>query len=85
MRERILSGWTFKRGLYVTLGIIVIIQSVTQHQWFGVVLGSYFAAMGLFSFGCAGGNCFSGYCSTKTPKYNKQEIEDIRFEEVKSK
>jgi len=85
MKQRILNGWNFKRGLYVVLGIVVIIQAATQQQWFGVVFGSYFAAMGIFSFGCASGNCFGGNCATPTSKNHTQDIEDIKFEKVKSK
>jgi len=57
MKERILTGWTFVRALYLAIGIIIIIRSAMQQQWFGVLFGGYFAAMGLFSFGCAAGNC----------------------------
>jgi hypothetical protein len=57
MKERILTGWTFTRVLFVVIGIVTITQSVLSHQWFGVAFGSYFASMGLFAFGCAAGNC----------------------------
>lgn len=85
MKQRILMGWTFKRGLYVTLGLIVIVQSVTQQQWFGTILGAYFTAMGIFAFGCASGDCFSGNCNTEIKNQNNQSIENINFEEVKTK
>ncbi len=26
-------------------------------QWYAIAIGVYFAAMGLFAFGCAAGNC----------------------------
>jgi hypothetical protein len=45
------------RGIYLVMGIFVIIQSLWMHQWLGVLFGIYFASMGLFSFGCAAGNC----------------------------
>ena len=56
MRDRILKNWTLSRGFYVLIGTLVIIQSYMDKQWFGVAFGGYFAAMGLFSFGCASGN-----------------------------
>lgn len=31
------------------MGIAVIVQSVMSQQWFGVVIGGYFASMGLFA------------------------------------
>lgn len=57
MKKRLLTNWTFTRALYLIMGIAVIIQFVTSRQWMGAVLGGYIAAMGLFGFGCAGGNC----------------------------
>lgn len=57
MKTRILTNWTFSRALYLVLGIIIIIQSVMGQQWYAIAIGVYFAAMGLFAFGCAAGNC----------------------------
>jgi hypothetical protein len=72
MKERILKNWTLTRALFLVLGTIIIIQSILSQQWFGVLFGSYFASMGLFSFGCAAGNCYSGSCATAPRKH--QEI-----------
>ncbi len=62
-----MTGWNFRRGLYVVLGSLVMIQSVIAREWAGVGLGAYFASMGVFAFGCAGGNCFGGSCAVNTP------------------
>lgn len=63
MKARILSGWTFTRALYLIIGILIIIQSLMEKEWLGAAFGGYFAAMGLFAFGCASGSCFQGNCS----------------------
>jgi hypothetical protein len=81
MKYRILSNWTFTRALYLGIGIAVIVQSVVNQQYFGAIFGGYFAAMGLFAFGCASGNCFGGNCSVE-PK-QKSTFQDVDFEEVK--
>ena len=83
MRERILTGWTFMRFFYLLMGIMIIIQSAIMKQWFGIAFGGYFAAMGLFSFGCASGNCFGGTCVTNVKTENKEKLEDITYEEIK--
>ena len=83
MKERILTGWTFTRGLYLIMGILVIIQSAMQQQWFGVLFGGYFASMGLFAFGCAAGNCLGGNCAVETQQKTNTTIQDVDFEEVK--
>lgn len=85
MKTRILTGWTFTRGLYLVMGSFLIIQSAIQEQWLGVLFGSYFAAMGLFAFGCAAGNCLGGNCSTEPQQKRGTSIQDVEFEEVKTK
>lgn len=57
MKDRILKGWTFQRGLYLVLGLFLMIHSAIDGLWPGILFGGYFAAMGFFAFGCAGGNC----------------------------
>ena len=83
MKERILTNGTFTRALYIIMGITVIIQSAMTNQWSGVVFGVYFASMGLFAFGCAAGNCYGGSCATE--EKTTTTIQDVDFEEVKSK
>ncbi len=85
MWERIFSNWTFTRALYLILGIVVIIESITSHQWFGLGIGGYFAAMGLFAFGCAAGNCYGGNCAAEPQQKITSSNQDIDFEEIKSK
>lgn len=85
MKERILTGLTFTRGFYLVMGVLIIIQSIMQQQWFGVLIGGYFASMGLFAFGCAAGNCFGRNCAVE-PKYKTNKtIQNVDFEEVKTK
>lgn len=57
MKEKLLSGWTFGRLLYLLMGSFLVIQSFQDRQWVGVIFGAYFASMGLFAFGCAAGQC----------------------------
>lgn len=85
MKERILTNWTFMRALYLLMGIAVIVQAVMSQQWFGVLIGGYFASMGLFAFGCAAGNCYSGNCAMEQKQKLNTTIQDVEFEEVKTK
>lgn len=57
MRERILTGWSIQRAAYLVIGLFVMIMFAIDKQWAGILLGGYFAAMGMFGFGCAAGNC----------------------------
>lgn len=60
-----MSGWSFRRVIYLLMGILIIIQAVGIAQWWGMALGFYFAAMGLFGFGCAGGQCAVPYAQNR--------------------
>jgi len=84
IKQRILTGWTFTRVLYLGLGAAVIINSATSQQWFGVLFGAYFASMGIFAFGCAAGNCFGRSCNSRPVQHQKTEVQEIEFEEVKT-
>jgi hypothetical protein len=84
MKERILTGWTLTRVLYLVMGTYIVVQSVLEQQWIGILLGGYFASMGLFAFGCAAGNCGVGY-SEGQKNQDSANFEDVVFEEVKGK
>ncbi|WP_373553554.1 hypothetical protein [Haliscomenobacter sp.] len=84
MKERILNGWTLTRVLYLVMGSYIVVQSVLDHQWIGILLGGYFAAMGLFAFGCAAGNCGVNYSAGRKSQ-GAGDFEEVVFEEVKAK
>jgi hypothetical protein len=84
MKERITKGWTFTRVLYLALGAFVVAQSIMQQQWLGILLGGYFASMGLFAFGCAAGGCFGGNCGHLPAHGNQPIAKDVEFEELKT-
>lgn len=84
MKERILSNWTFRRFLYLAMGLFMVIESIRTQQWFGLLFGGYFAAMGLFAFGCASGVCGS-YADQKTSDNQTHNLNaSVEFEEIKS-
>jgi hypothetical protein len=74
VKERILTNWTITRAFYLIMGLFLIIQSFMSQQWFGIAFGGYFAAMGLFAFGCASGNCAGGNCSTGSNPNSNQVV-----------
>jgi hypothetical protein len=68
MKQRILTGWSWIRGIYLVTGIMIAVQAAVNGQWLGVALGSYFAAMAVFKFGCAAGSCFGDSCNVNRHK-----------------
>lgn len=85
LKQRVLTNWNFSRFLYVGLGSAFIINSIMTEQWFGVVFGAYFAAMGLFAFGCASGNCYVDTSSKTSENQVQTDVLNVEFEEVKPK
>lgn len=78
MKQRLLTGWNFIRVLYLIAGVMMLVQSVADRQWMLALIGLYFAGMGLFAVGCAGGSCYAPPVST-----SKHDLTDAEFEEVK--
>lgn len=85
MKQRILTGWTFTRALYVLMGALIIAQSVAQQQWPGILFGGYLASMGILAYGCAAGNCLVPNRNADAKPGSKVEMEEIQFEEIKTK
>jgi hypothetical protein len=84
MKERILTNWTVIRGFYLVVGLYIVTQSALNREWLGVAFGGYFAAMGLFAFGCASGTCMGGRSTANSPLRSEATTQDITFEEVKA-
>lgn len=71
IKQRLTTNWTLTRGIYLALGLYVIISSLMgDQQWLSLLLGVYVASMGLFSFGCASGACYGGSCEVEAEKPN---------------
>ncbi|MEY3194970.1 MAG: hypothetical protein RIQ78_1067 [Bacteroidota bacterium] len=85
MKERILTGWTFQRAVYVLMGSFLIYQSALTQEWVGIVFGGYFAAMGVFAFGCAAGNCYGGKCAVDPGKNAAMTLQEVKVEVPDSK
>ena len=82
MRERLLTGWAFQRVLFLVSGSFILIQSIIERQWFGIIFGIYFTSMGLFAFGCAG-NCYVVNSGSGNDKKTTTSITGVDYEEVK--
>lgn len=82
MLKRIQSGWSFIRIIYLIFGGFIVVQSILDLQWFGMLVGVYFASMGLFGFACASGNCFGKINSKKNALDHSKLTKEIDFEEV---
>ena len=83
MKNRILTGWNVQRVLFLLMGGAIIIQSASSEQWSGLLFGGYIASMGLFAFGCAGGNCYVSFGAINPKQKANSLTKEIEFEEIK--
>ncbi len=83
MKERITTGWNLQRIILVLTGLGFVLYSISTGTWAGILLGTYFAAMGIFQIGCATGNCYGGSCEKDAPKYGNKALYEVQYEEVK--
>lgn len=81
MKSILLQNWSFRRILFLGIGLIIGIDSIQKMEWMGVIFGAYFIVMGIFQIGCAARNCV---VPTKHLAI-KNEDEVVSFEEVKLK
>jgi hypothetical protein len=79
MLERIKRPLSFHRLLFLGMGLFIGVSSLKQGEWVGILMGTYFFSMGLFTLGCAD-NC--GFPSTMTTTPNEL-TEEIDYEEIK--
>ncbi len=79
MKQRMLQNWTVIRAFYLLIGLFIVVQAITNHEWFVAFIGIYFASMGLFNYGCAAGNCG---VQPRTQR-SFQKTEEVEYEEVK--
>ena len=71
MKNRLLNNWSWSRIAFLLIGLLVIFQAADANQWWGLALGAYVTAMGLFGFGCAAGNCAGRNCSVEPDRDQK--------------
>lgn len=84
MKEIVFTGWNFMRALRVVLGGVILYQSILAHDSMYGFAGALFMLTGIFNVGC----CGAGGCSTGFPTQQKtttQAIEEVDYEEIKSK
>jgi hypothetical protein len=65
MLKRIITGWTWTRWAFMSIGILMIIHAGLDEEWLFTLPGFYFAAMGIFGLGCASGSCSNNTCKGK--------------------
>lgn len=76
MKRRLLNGWSIRRGIYLLIGLTILVQGVLMQEWIGIIGGAYFLVMGILGLGCADGNCSQANCDTPISTKDFQKIKN---------
>lgn len=57
MKQRLLTGWSVRRVIYLVGGAGMSTYFFMDKMWLMGIVSLYFVGMGIFAFGCAGGQC----------------------------
>jgi hypothetical protein len=79
--KTLLTGWNFMRGLRLVLGVIFLMQAIELRDIITGLIATFFLFQAITNTGCCGSNG----CAVPNNKTNIEDIQDVTFEEVKSK
>jgi hypothetical protein len=81
VKETLLTGWNFMRWLRLALGLFIGIDAIQMHQPISGLIAAFFIYQAVTNTGC----CGVSNCAAPTVKNNSNTIEEIEYEEIKSK
>jgi len=62
LKSQILTGWTWRRALFLVLGIVYFVSFAMDKMWLGTIFSSLILYQAILGKGCAGGHCATGNC-----------------------
>ncbi|MBA3900016.1 MAG: hypothetical protein H0X62_07370 [Bacteroidetes bacterium] len=81
IKQIVQSHWDYVRWLRLLIGIGFLIGSIISRDGLTALVGGFFLFQAVFNISC----CGASGCATGTSKNQSNEIEEIEFEEIKSK
>lgn len=81
IKQTLFTGWNFMRWLRLAFGVIFMAQAIQMHDTLIGLIAGFFLITAITNIGC----CGAGRCAAPRQKATKDEMEEITFEEIKSK
>jgi hypothetical protein len=81
IKQTLFTGWHFMRWLRLGFGVFIAIQAIQTHDTLSGFIAAFFLFQAITNTGCCGSNG----CAVPTTKNNNDQIEDVKFEEIKTK
>lgn len=80
-RETLLTDWNFMRLLRLAIGIFIAVEAIQTHDYLTGFIGAFFMFQAITNTGCCGSNG----CAVPVSKTPPDKLEDVEFEEIKTK
>lgn len=81
IKQTLFTGWNFMRWLRMGLGVFIAIQAIHAQDTLSGFIATFFLFQAVTNTGC----CGARGCATPMNKNNFDEIQDVTFEEIKTK
>jgi hypothetical protein len=79
--QTLLTGWDFMRLFRLSIGLFIGFQAIQTHDSISGMFAALFLFQAITNTGCCGANG----CAVPNAKDDQHKIEDIEFEEIKTK
>lgn len=81
IRKMLLTNWHAMRWLRLGLALMIAVQAIEMHSWLAGVLAGLLFYQVVTNTGC----CAAGNCTMPLDKNKTGSINDIEYEEIKTK
>lgn len=81
IKQTLFTDWHFMRWLLLGLGVFIAIQAIQTQDKLSGFIAAFFLFQAVTNTGCCGSNG----CSVPTSKNHSEKIDDVKFEEIKTK
>ena len=81
IKQTLFTGWNAMRWIRLALGIFIAIQAAQMHDTLSGIIAAFFLFQAITNTGC----CGATGCAVPTSKSKSDKIEDIEYEELKTK
>ena len=81
MIQSITKNWNIFRILRLALGLFLMTEAIRTGVWFMTIFAAAMIIMPLLNIGC----CAGGNCAVPDNKSPGSDVDEVQFEEVKSK
>ena len=79
--QNITKNWNIFRILRLALGLFLMTEAIRTGVWFMTIFAAAMIIMPLLNIGC----CAGGNCAVPDNKSPGSDVDEVQFEEVKSK